>query len=122
MKQLLVVDDQPGIRALLKEIFRREGYEVLEAADAEEGLSVCLHASHTIGLILLDIKLPGMNGIDFLRQLRMHGGDIPVVLMTAYGEVEQLEEAKRLGVQDFFSKPFDIDEIKQVVRHYLNHQ
>lgn len=121
MRQLLVVDDQAGIRALLKEIFRREGYEVLEAKDAEEGLSVLSEASDTIGLILLDVKLPGMNGIDLLRQLRNNGLDIPVVLMTAYGEVEQLEDAKQLGVKDFFPKPFDIDEIKQVVHRYLHH-
>ncbi|MDY0322885.1 MAG: response regulator [Candidatus Carbobacillus sp.] len=121
MRQLLVVDDQAGIRALLKEIFRREGYDVLEAADAEEGLAVISDAAKNIGLILLDVKLPGMNGIDFLRQLHINGLNVPVVLMTAYGEVEQLEEAKQLGVKDFFSKPFDIDEIKQVVHRYLHH-
>jgi two-component system response regulator (stage 0 sporulation protein F) len=112
-KTVLVVDDQYGIRLLLEEVLTREGYEVLLAATGLEALR-CVH-SHRPDLVLLDMKIPGMNGIDILTNIRKTHPNTKVAMMTAYGELDMIREAQTLGALAYFAKPFDIDEIRQFV-------
>lgn len=114
---LLIVDDQQGVRRLLYEAFSDEGYRVRMAAGGQEAL---LMASQEMpDIILLDIKMPVMNGLETLRELRKVNPDIPVLMMTAYGELEVVEGAKKLGVKHYLTKPFDLHEVSLLVKGIL---
>lgn len=118
-KELLIVDDQLGIRILLKEVFKKEGYSSYVAANGLEALQL-LQQHDTISLILLDMKMPGMDGMTILRNVKEIKPDIPVLMMTAYGELEVINEALQLGVVRYFTKPFDIFEVRDAVNNILN--
>jgi two-component system response regulator (stage 0 sporulation protein F) len=113
----MIVDDQHGIRLLLSEVFRREGYETLTAGSGKEAFA--LLETNEPDLILLDMKIPGMDGLEILRRIRTMNKTLKVIMMTAYGELEMIQETKELGALCYFSKPFDIDEIRQKVNSIL---
>jgi len=114
---LLVVDDQAGVRRMLQEALNDEGYEVVSVASGPEALQKVKQGG--IDLVLLDMKMPGMSGLDALREIRRLNPDLPVILMTAYGEYELLGEARTLGVKHYVSKPFDLQEVRYFVRALL---
>lgn len=114
---ILIVDDQFGIRVLLTEVLQKEGYETFQAANGPQALS--LAANHEIDLVLLDMKIPGMDGIEILKKLKEMNPDIRAIIMTAYGELDLIEKAKELGALTHFAKPFDIDDIRKAMKKYL---
>lgn len=114
---LLIVDDQQGVRRLLYEAFNDEGYNVRMAGGGQEALR--LVSQEMPDLILLDIKMPVMNGLETLRELREIDPDVPVMMMTAYGELEVVEAAKKLGVRHYVVKPFDLNEVRLLVKAML---
>ena len=118
VKHILIVDDQLGIRLLLEEVFLQEGYKVSLASNGLEALATV--EKETIDGILLDMKIPGMDGIQILRKLTKEWSNIPVMMMTAYGELDLIQEAKDLGAVAYFIKPFDIFEVRDAVRDLLN--
>ena len=75
--------------------------------------------NHAPDLVLLDMKIPGMDGIEILKRIKKIDPDIRVIIMTAYGELDMIQEAKELGAITHFAKPFDIDDIRKAVRDYL---
>ena len=103
---VLVVDDQPGIRRLLMEVLTEEGYNVVTAANGYE----CIEKAKLIkpDLILMDMKMPGMDGIETLRELKHINEVDKVIMMTAYGELGLVTIAKELGAYANVTKPFDI--------------
>lgn len=117
--RLLIVEDEPGIRNLLAQLFRAEGYETDVAVDGEEAI-VYLQET-TYDLLLMDVNMPGRTGIEVLRHQDRIGRRVRTILMTALGEKEAMEEAKRLGVVAFFGKPFDIFELKKEVTVQISH-
>lgn len=117
MKKLLVVDDQYGIRVLLNEILQKDGYAVFQAANGVQALSIVQDENPE--LILLDMKIPGMDGLEILRRIKATHPEIKVIMMTAYGELNLINEAMELGAVSYFSKPFDIDDVRQVIRDHL---
>lgn len=117
MEKVLIVDDQFGIRTLLNEVLQKEGYEIFQAANGLQALDVT--EKHDPDLVLLDMKIPGMDGLEILSKLKEIKADIKVIIMTAYGEKDLIEKTKELGALAHFSKPFDIDEIRSAVRKYL---
>lgn len=119
MANILVVDDQLGVRRLLYETFREEQYEVQMAANGKETLKILEDFSPD--LILMDMKMPGMNGIDTLRQIRLFNKEVGVIMMTAYGDAQNMEQARELGVLHYMSKPFDLFELRDRVREILAH-
>ncbi|WP_206830695.1 response regulator [Alicyclobacillus fructus] len=115
--KVLVVDDQFGIRVLLHEVLQREGYEVFQAANGQSALSIVEREQPD--LVLLDMKIPGMDGLEILRNMRKLGADAKVIMMTAYGELDLIHEAMEMGAVAHFTKPFDIDELRRTVREQL---
>ncbi|MGX9806418.1 response regulator [Exiguobacterium acetylicum] len=117
--KLLIVEDEPGIRNLLAQLFRAEGYETDVAVDGEEAIVYLQEAVYD--LLLMDVNMPGRTGIEVLRHQDRIGRRVRTILMTALGEKEAMEEAKRLGVVAFFGKPFDIFELKKEVTVQISH-
>ncbi|AXN38872.1 response regulator [Peribacillus sp. NPDC060186] len=115
--KILIVDDQFGIRILLNEVLHKEGYDTFQAANGIQALEVL--NNHSPDLVLLDMKIPGMDGIEILKRMKVVDPDIRVIIMTAYGELDMIQEAKDLGAMTHFAKPFDIDDIRKAVREYL---
>lgn len=116
-EKVLIVDDQFGIRTLLNEVLQKEGYEIFQAANGLQALSVT--EQHAPDLVLLDMKIPGMDGLEILKKMKEINPDIRVIIMTAYGELDLIEQTKKLGALAHFSKPFDIEEIRSAVKKYL---
>jgi len=117
--RLLIVEDEPGIRNLLAQLFRAEGYETNVAVDGEEAIVYLQETAYD--LLLMDVNMPGRTGIEVLRHQDRIGRRVRTILMTALGEKEAMEEAKRLGVVAFFGKPFDIFELKKEVTVQISH-
>ena len=117
MKKILIVDDQHGIRLLLNEVFKKQGYETFLAANGIEALRI--FDEEKIDCVLLDMKIPGMNGTEILRHLKERNSAIPVVMMTAYGEQNIIKEALELGAASYFTKPFNIFDIQNEVKKIL---
>ena len=109
-ERVLVIDDKPESVELLAEyILRPAGYIPLVATDSEKGLQMALEERPD--LLIVDQKMPKLSGLDILRALREQQCDIPAILITAYGSEAVIVEALRLGVRDYITKPFDVDEL-----------
>lgn len=117
MKHVLIVDDQPGIRVLLEEVFKQVNMKTTLAANGIEALKVV--QQHQPDCILLDVKMPGMNGVEVLREVRNVSPQALVMMMTAYSEMELMDEAEKLGIDQYFTKPFDIFEVRDTVLERL---
>lgn len=117
MKSLLIVDDEKGIRLLLREIFKADGYHIHLAANGVEALKII--DDNTIDCVLLDMKIPGMDGNTILKNIKATQPQIPILMMTAYGEVEAIETSLKLGAERYFTKPFNILEVREVVNKIL---
>ena len=118
-QRILVVDDEPMLRLLLGDLLRDEGYTVVEAADGAEAirhLNAHQPTPHRLGLVLLDMMMPRVNGLGVLKHLATLDSYVPVVAMSA--NAERLMEAQRAGAKETVDKPFDLDHILAVVdRH-----
>jgi DNA-binding NtrC family response regulator len=115
MVPILVVDDESLIRWSLAESLKAEGFTVLEAASAREALA-CLDQHDDIGVVLLDLKLPDSTDLTLLHRLRLLAPASRVILMTAHGTAEMLEEAIRAGAFRAIGKPFDMEDMVAIVR------
>ncbi len=120
MSSILIVEDEPKMRRLLEISLGEEGHSVHTAAEAETGLK-CLRRE-AIDLVLTDLKLPGMNGLEFLQEAKRLDATMPIVVMTAYGSVETAVDAMKAGASDYVLKPFTMAEMKLVVRKELDVQ
>ena len=118
VKEILIVDDQPGIRLLLNEVFKKDGYVTHLAPNGVEALKI--FDQEQIDCVLLDMKIPGMNGIEILQKLKEKNKDVPVMMMTAYGEQDLIDEALRLGASNYFTKPFNIFDVLKEVGNILS--
>ncbi len=115
--EILIVDDQAGVRRLLCEAFSEQGFCVETASNGAEAIRKT--STMTPLLILLDIKMPGMSGLETLGELLRLNPEIQVVMMTAYGELDVMVEAKKRGVKHYINKPFDLDEVRYLVKGLL---
>jgi len=113
----MVIDDQPGIRRLIFEVLNQAGFNVTLATNGNEALEKV--TAEELRLIILDMKMPGMNGVEFLKELRSRAGNLPVIVITAYSELNIVEEVRKLGVRYFLQKPFDIYQLYQLVHQIL---
>ena len=113
-KKILVVDDEQHVRQLIGKVLEKEGYEVLTACNGEEGLEI--FQKNNIDLIISDIKMPKMNGIEFLHKVKEQEPGVGFILITAFATMETAIDAIKSGAQDYVTKPFDIKEILNAVK------
>src|SRR6476620_2788975 len=116
-KRVLLIDDEARVRASLKTVLEPT-YETIQAADAQEGLE--LFRKEAPHLVLLDVILPGTDGLAVLQTLRMESKTIPVIMLTGTKSVKTAVDAMKLGAADYLSKPFDVDELRIVIDRVLN--
>jgi two-component system response regulator PilR (NtrC family) len=114
---VLVVDDEPSMRDMLQIVLRRDGYEVRTAQDGRHALESLQHGP--VDLLLSDIRMPDMTGVDVLRAAKDLNPDIVALMMTAYASTETAVEAMRLGAVDYLTKPFNMDELRLKVRQQI---
>lgn len=119
-KPILIVDDEKNIRLTLLTCLEELSIEIDTAGDAEEALYKLKEKE--FGLILLDLNMPGMGGMELLRQVREVRPDIRVIIITAYGTVERAVEAMKLGAVDFVQKPFVPEEIREMVARVIDRE
>ena len=112
--KILVIDDESAIRESLELLLTLEGYQVRMAVDGEEGLRIL--DQDNFDLVLLDLALPGQSGLDLLPQIKNRQPDLPVIMITAYGTVENVVEAIRAGAENFVQKPWDNEKLLADIR------
>lgn len=112
--KLLIVDDQIGVRMLLNELFNEE-YHVELAANGYEAVEK--FKEETPSLVMLDMKMPGLDGMETLQSIKQLNASVPVIMITASGEL--MEQAKMLGAADFIQKPFDLNNVRFKVQTLL---
>ncbi len=117
MPTILVVDDEPQIRRIVSVMLRDNNYEVLEAGSGEEAVKICRQSAPHI--VLLDISMPGMDGLATLRALLDDNSKLDCIMMTAHGSIRSAVEAMRIGAFDYLSKPFDNDELLMIISRAL---
>ena len=120
MASILIIDDEKAIRKTLSEILSYEGYKIEEASDGEEGLKK--FSTTTFDVVLCDIKMPKMDGIEFLEKARMINADVPIIVISGHGNIETAVEAVKKGAFDFISKPPDLNRMLITLRNALDKQ
>jgi len=115
--KILVVDDEPEMRALLVDELRRDGHQVTEAGDGAEAVLAC--RTTTFDVILMDKNMPGPSGLDLIPGFRRTCPDARIIMMTAFGDVPSYVEAAEKGAADFLFKPFRIEEMRAAIRKAL---
>ena len=117
---ILIVDDEPDVAELFRQRFRREArqgtYVLHFAASGEEALDRLPEVRPELIVILSDINMPGMDGLALLRELKLRRPDLPVMMVTAYGDEERRKYAAEFGAIDFLTKPVDFDTLKENLR------
>jgi DNA-binding NtrC family response regulator len=111
---VLLIDDDPGTMDLLREVWQKEGYAVDEANSGQAALAQA--RAFAVDVVLADLRLPDLDGIEVLRTLHALDSDLPVIVMTAFGSMETAVEAIRDGAYDYISKPFNLTEVRLTVR------
>jgi len=115
-KKLLVIDDEENMRLMLKAMLERQGYSVRSAINGQEGLAYLRNGNEQFDFILCDIKMPEMDGMEFLRRSGELIDHSTIIMMSAYGSIDSAIEAMQLGAYDYISKPFKADEILLVLK------
>jgi len=118
MPTILIIEDEAKMRRLLELNLGDDGFKTLSAGDAETGLK--LLALESVHLVLTDLKLPGMSGLEFLQTAKQQNAALPIVVMTAFGSVETAVEAMKAGASDYVLKPFSLAEMRMVVHKELD--
>src|SRR6187401_2656149 len=117
MAEILIIDDEKAIRKTLSEILSFEGYKLDEAADGEEGLKRFKDKSYD--LVLCDIKMPKIDGIEFLQKAGEVNPDIPIIMISGHGNIKTAVEAVKKGAYDFISKPPDLNRLLITIRNAM---
>lgn len=118
MADILIIDDEKAIRKTLSEILSFEGYKISEAADGEEGLKVFKEKNYDV--VLCDIKMPKIDGIEFLQKAGETNPDIPIIMISGHGNIETAVEAVKKGAYDYISKPPDLNRLLITIRNAMD--
>jgi len=119
MNTILVVDDEPNYLIVLSELLKEEGYEVITAQKGEEGLKI-VH-ENDLDLVITDMRMPGMDGLELLKAVKSYNKDLPVIMITAFGEVEKAVVAMKAGAYNYLAKPFNNEELLLNIRKAIDH-
>jgi two-component system, NtrC family, response regulator PilR len=117
VERLLVVDDEPSMREFLEIMLSQEGYQVRTASTGEEGVRA--YRAEEPDLVLTDVKMPGMSGLDLIREIHSLDPGAPIIAITAYASADDAIRAVREGAYDYLSKPFQIDDLRIIIRNAL---
>ena len=115
--RILIVDDEPSMREMLRIVLRRDGYDVVVAGNGAEAIAIL--EKERVDLLLSDIRMPDVGGVDVLRAAKNLNRDIIAFMMTAFASTDSAVEAMRLGAVDYFTKPFNMDELRLKVRQQM---
>jgi two-component system response regulator PilR (NtrC family) len=115
MPHVLIVDDEQSVRDFLSILFQREGYQVTLAPDAEAALAEAA-ATEDFDAVITDVRMPGMSGLELLAELKQCRPNLPVIIVTAYASPDDAVQAMRNGAFDYITKPFNVDELRKVVK------
>ncbi len=118
MKKLLIVDDEVNMQKVLGILFRREKYDVMTASNGKEAVAL-IESGISFDLILSDLKMPVMDGLELLKFLKRSDLETPLILLTAYGSISEAVDAMKLGAVDFITKPFNKEDLKNIVKRSL---
>jgi two-component system, NtrC family, nitrogen regulation response regulator NtrX len=118
MSNILIIDDEKAIRKTLTEILSYEGYKIEEAGDGEEGLRK--FKDRTYDVVLCDIKMPKLDGIEFLDKVREFNPDVPVIMISGHGTIETAVEAVKKGAYDYIAKPPDLNRLLITIRNAMD--
>ncbi len=118
MSNILIIDDEKAIRKTLSEILSYEGYKIEEAADGEEGLKKLREKEFDV--VLCDIKMPKVDGIEFLEKSKDINGDVPIIMISGHGTIETAVEAVKKGAYDYISKPPDLNRLLITIRNAMD--
>lgn len=113
-KKILLVDDEKNILKVMSASLKKEGYEVETVSSGEEAIGRI--GTNRYGLVITDYKLPGLNGLDLLQELKGKNPDLPIIILTAYGTIEKAVEAMKKGASNYLTKPLNLEELTLVVR------
>ena len=117
MSTILIIDDEPGIRTVLRDVLEDEGYTVLAVEDGVVGLTEC--AATTVDLVFLDVWLPNMGGMDVLKRIREQFPDLEIIMISGHANITLAVQATKMGAFDFLEKPLSLDRTMTVVRNAL---
>jgi len=117
--KILIVDDDPGHRGMLTTLLADWGYRLEEAADGETAVAMC--RERAFDLILMDVRMAGISGIEALKEIKAYNPAIPILIMTAYSNVETAVEAIKSGAYDYLTKPLDFDDLRLTLDRALDH-
>jgi two-component system OmpR family response regulator len=117
MAKVLVIDDEPGIRSLLDTLLSRKGYDVVLAESGQKGLE-CFRREHP-DVLVLDLKMPGMDGLTVLRQIRSLDPIIPVIILTGAGTAETEQRVRAMGVTEYVEKEFSLHLLGDALKRLL---
>ena len=118
MADILIIDDEKAIRKALTEILSAEGYKTEEAGDGEEGLKKFKERSYDV--VLCDIKMPKLDGIEFLQKATESNADVPVIMISGHGNIETAVDAVKKGAFDYISKPPDLNRMLITIRNAMD--
>ena len=117
MSSILIIDDEPGIRTVLRDVLEDEGYTVLAAEDGTQGLAEL--AASSVDLVFLDVWLPNMGGIEVLKRIREQYPDVEVIMISGHANISLAVQATKMGAFDFLEKPLSLDRTMTVVRNAI---
>ena len=120
-RKILIADDDDGVRAVLRDLFEGEGYAISEVKSGTEVLTT-LAKGDAFSLVLMDVRMPGIDGLDVLERLRKNGNDTPVIMITAHATASVGIQAMQRGAYDYLTKPFEVDEVLLLVERLFEHQ
>jgi two-component system response regulator HydG len=117
--KILVVDDERSHCIMLEAVLEEEGYKVIYAHDGSEGIK--LLEKNSVDLVLMDVRMNKMGGVEALKKIRKMDKELPVVMMTAHASVNTAVESLKSGAYDYLSKPLDIEELKIIINKAIDH-
>lgn len=116
--RILIVDDEPKICQFLEVLLRREGYEPVSVYNGQAALDKI--EQDGFDMVITDLKMPGMDGFQLVQELKSRKAELPVIMVTGYATIETAVKALRIGVEDYVTKPFNVDELRKVISHTLD--
>jgi len=116
MSRILIVDDEPDMRLAVRNVLKLRGHDVVEAGDGPAALTIL--AGEDVDLMLLDIRLPGMDGIEVLEKAKKLKASLPVVMITGYGHIQSAVNVMKLGASEYLQKPFENAQLLEMVRRF----